>query len=190
MRATYTNWPVSGSLTPKKLGQAINLPARSTFNGSAEASASSEPGLGKLTGSLSIPSFTALLKLFGGLLPVSLGLTLAQADPLEGAIVTNGIGNATLTIPAKLNMGITSFGVLGLKLPVSCASSEPLALALSAWAASPQALLTQGWEFTGTTTLAGFKCNGPFGAVDALVLNAVLSGPENQFTLSISPPAG
>ena len=184
--ATYQNWPLSGSLTPKKLGQAIELPAGSTFNGSAEASV--QPGTGKLTGSLSIPPFTTPLKLVGPL-PVNLGVTLTQVGAFEGPITTNGIANATLTVPAKLSMGITSIGVLGLRLSLSCATTEPIALELNAWAASPHALLTNGWEFAGATTLPHFKCTGPLGGVASVLLAFLVSGPENPFTLRISPPS-
>jgi hypothetical protein len=190
LTAVYSNWPLSGSLTPKKLGQAIILPAGSTFSGSAEARPRSSPGPGKLTGSVSIPPFTAPIKLFG-LFPVSLGVTLTQAGPLEGAILTNGIGNATLTIPAKLNLSITSIGVALLRLPLSCATAEPLALELATrTVVGPEELLAKGWTFSGTTTLPSFKCAGPFGSLVGSLLSALLSGPESAYALRISPPGG
>ena len=67
------NWVLSGTLTPRKLGQAITLPAGSTFNGSGEVNA--ETGAGSVTGNLLVPPFSAPLKLFG-FLPASLGVTL------------------------------------------------------------------------------------------------------------------
>jgi hypothetical protein len=186
---TYANWPLSGSLTPRKLGQALNLPSGSTFSGSAEASPSSSPGPGKLTGSVSIPPFRAPLKLFG-LLPVSLGLSLTETAPLEGSILTNGIGNATLTIPAKLNMGITSIGFFGLQLPLSCAATEPIALELATRAVDPETLLSKGWEFSGTMTLPQIECGGPLGSLLGTLLSLLLSGPENTYALRVSPPGG
>ena len=49
----FTNWTVSGSITAKKLNQAIVLPSGSTFNGSADLTS------GAVTGTIDVPAFTA-----------------------------------------------------------------------------------------------------------------------------------
>jgi hypothetical protein len=183
-RAEYKNWILSGSLTPKKLGQAVKLPAGSTFNGTSEVNG--ETGKGTLTGSISIPPFTASLKLLG-MVPASLGLTLTQHGPFEGSIEKGETGEA-LAIPAKLGLGITSFGLFGLTVPTKCETVEPLSLAL-ATSLTHEQLFKTGWQFMGTTTLPHVKCEGQFGPIVGALLSLLLAGPENQYALSFAPPA-
>ncbi len=80
---TFKAWPLSGTLTPKPLGQAITLPSRSSFNGSGELN--TETNEGSVTGTITVPPFKAAAKLYG-LLPVSLGMTIAQAGAISGSI--------------------------------------------------------------------------------------------------------
>ena len=183
-RAEYTNWQLSGSLTLKKLGQPINLPGGSTFNGSSEVNP--ETGAGTLTGSISIPPFTASLKVLG-VVPATLGVTPTQDGPFEGSIAKKETGE-TLTIPAKLSLSITSFGLFGLKVPTNCATTEPLSLALAASLTTEQ-LFKTGWGFTGKTTIPRLKCEGTFGPLVGTLVSLLLSGPENPYALHFAPPA-
>jgi hypothetical protein len=187
-KAEYKNWVLSGSLTDKKQGQAIALPEGSTFNGSGEVN--TQTGAGSVTGNLSIPPFTAPLKLFG-VLPLSLGVTIAQAGPLEGTVAKSEMvsGDQTLTIPANLNVFITSIGLFGLKLPTNCTTTEPVALQLTD-TLTREELLRKGWSFTGATTLPRINCEGgPLGrGVLGFALSVLLSGPENSYSLKFSAP--
>jgi hypothetical protein len=176
----FRRWGISGSLTPKKLGQLINLPASSELDG--KVTLNSETGAGKLTGALAIPPFTASLKLFG-VLPVSLGVGLGSASALEGTIAKNESGSEVLNMPAQLRMTINSVGFLGLNLPVNCAAAEPLSLALSSVVTRAQ-LLEGSWGFNGSTTLPHFTCQGSFGPLIGTLLSVLLSGPENPYSLS------
>jgi virginiamycin B lyase len=188
-RAEYKSWVLSGNLTDKKQGQPITLPVGAAFDGSGELNA--ETGAGTVKGDLSIPPFTSTFKL-GGVLPLTLGLTLTQAAPLEGSVAasTTVAGDETLAAPVKLNAAVTSVGLFGLSIPTKCAGAEPVALNLDD-ALTREELLTKGWSFTGTTTLPRFKCEGGFvGAVAGWLLTFALSGPENPFAIRVSAPAG
>jgi hypothetical protein len=181
----HFNWAVSGSLTPKRLGGAINLPTGSTFTDSDRING--ETGGGKISGSLAIPPFTASLRLLG-LVPASLGVTLTQSEPLSGSTTAVGGGSALLSLSPRLNLGITSVGVLGLKLPTSCLSTEAINLALSA-TLTREELLVKGWRFTGTTMIPRLKCEGQFGPLVGTLLSVLLTGPENAYALHFAPPA-
>jgi hypothetical protein len=179
----YKNWVVSGTVTDKKLGQAIALPEGARFNGSAEAN--TETGNGSVKGTVTIPPFTAPLKLFG-LLPVSLGLTLTEVGTLEGTLVKSGM--ETLSMPLKLNVGVTGLKLLGLSVPTKCAAKEPLTLGLSD-NPSFEELLSTGFSFTGTSTIPTFNCEGGLlGTLFGQVLSALLSGPENPYAIKFAPP--
>ena len=184
----YNNWTLSGSLTPKRLGQPIALPSGSTFSGNGQFSA--ETGSGSLTASLGVPAFKSTLKLFGAI-PMSLGLTLSQAGPAEGKLARSETvsGDEVLSIPVKLKVGITSVGLLGLSIPTKCATAESLSLTLSADVAGEE-LLTKGWGFGGSASLPRIKCEGGLlGTAFGVVLSGLLSGPETVYALTIRPPA-
>lgn len=181
------NWAVSGSLTDRRQNQPITLPAGSTFNGSAEVS--TQTGAGSVEGKLFFPAFSSPLKIFG-LLPTTLGLTLTETGALKGVVTESEPGKETLTLPANLNMGVTSVKILGLAIPTKCTTAEPIALNLTT-TLTREELLSKGWSFTGTTTLPKFKCEGGFlGSLFGLVLSTLLSGPENPYAIKVTAPTG
>jgi hypothetical protein len=180
----YNSWPLSGSITPKNLGQPITLPAGSTFSGSGELN--DETGTGTEKGSISVPAFKSTVKLLG--LPITLGVTLTQASPLQGAIVESTVGNETLKMPAKLNLGITSVGLLGLTLATSCSTTEALSVALGATAPTHE-LLKAGFSGAGTTTISTLRCSGGFlGAVVGELFGSLLSGSGASYSLAVKAP--
>lgn len=184
--AVYERWQVSGSLADARLGQPITLPEGSTFSGSAALNR--ETGAGSVNGQLSIPDFTNTFKLFGAL-PVTLGISLAETAPLEGSVSSAQApsGDESLSMPLRLNLGITSVALLGLSIPTQCATVEPLALEL-ADTLTAEELLKSGWSFTGTSSVPRFECHGGWlGHLFGAVLSALLSGPDNTYALSVRP---
>jgi hypothetical protein len=187
--AEYTNWAVSGSLTPRALNQPIGLPSGSTFNGRSKVN--KETGAGSVSGNLAIPAFTAPLKLFG-VLPVALGLKLTPEGAIAGTVAKSETvsGDEMLSVPMKLGVGITSVSLFGLKIPTTCPTAEPLSLSLVD-NLTREELLTKGWSFAGSTTIPKVKCEG--GLLASLfghVLSALLSGPENAYAIKITAPGG
>jgi hypothetical protein len=185
-KAEYTNWALSGAITDKKQGQPIALPGGSTFNGRGEVNP--ETGAGSVSGSLTIPSFTTTVNLFG-VLPLRLGMTISEAGQLEGTLAKSETvpGDESLKTPLTLNVSVTSFDVLGLMFEPSCTTTEGATLSLSD-TLSREELLSKGWSFSGTTTLPRFQCGGQFGPLLAYVLDVLLSGPENPYSLRIAAP--
>jgi hypothetical protein len=187
-KAEYKNWVLSGALVDRKLGLPLALPEGSTFNGSGELN--TETGAGSVKGSLSIPPITTTFKLLG-FLTIHFGTTLTQVGPFEGAVAKSETvpGDETLTIPAKLNLGITSIGIFGLTFPTNCATAEPIGLNLSN-TLTREELLTKGWSFGGTSTLPSIQCEGGvLGSFFGVALTHLLSGPGNPYSLKFSPPA-
>lgn len=181
------NWTLSGTLTPRRVNQAITIPAGSTFNGALELN--TQTGAGSVEGNIFVPPFSSTLRLFG-VLPTTLGLTITGSGPLTGTIAASETvpGDETITIPAKLTIGVTSVGMLGLKIPVGCATAEPASFNF-ADTLTPEEL-EKGWQFTGKATLPRIACKEPglFGALVGLVLSDLLSGPENAYSIKISEP--
>ncbi len=183
--ASFKNWVLSGTLGDKRLGQPITLPSGSTFNGAGEVNA--ETGVGSVKGNLLVPPFTTNFKLFGSV-GVKLGMTLTQTGAIEGSLTKSKTfpGDETLTIPVKLNMGITSIGIVGLTIPTKCTTSKPIAGSLVD-TLTREELLQTGWHFSGMATLPPLQCaGGSLGELFGVILTSVLSGPENPFSLSIS----
>jgi len=177
----YKNWVVSGSLTDRKAGRTITLPTGSTFDGSGEVN--HETGAGLVTGSLAIPPFTATFKVSGH--PIAVGFRLTQVGALAGSIMASE-GLEALTIPVKLNVAISEVRLEGLSIPLHCSSSEPVSLNL-ADTLDLEELLTERWQFSGTFLLPKVSCEGGSrGAAFGAVLTALLSGPENTYSLAIA----
>ena len=183
--AEYKNWVLAGAITDRKQHQPITLPEGSTFNGHGELNV--ETGEGSVRGTLAVPPFKTTIKLFGAL-PLQIGMAISAPEPLAGGVARDGnpAGKQTLAILLKLEVGVTSLSLLGLTLPISCASSESATLDLSDTVTSEE-LLNTGWSFAGAMTLPSFKCQGPVGPLAAMVLTALLSGPENTYALSVKP---
>jgi hypothetical protein len=174
----------SGSLTDRKLGQSITLPEGASFNGSGEFN--TETGAGSINGSFSIPPFTASLKLFG-FVSVNLGLTLTPVGAVEGTVTKRESvpGDEALTLPAKLNLGVTSLRLLGLKVPTRCSTVEPLSLNLMDNLTGEE-LLKGSWSFSGTTTIPKVRCQGGLlGDLFGDVLTDLLTGPGDPYLLTI-----
>jgi hypothetical protein len=94
-----------------------------------------------------------------------------------------------MTAPLSVNLGVTSIGVLGLRTPTGCATREPVSLAL-ADTLTREEFLAKGWHFAGTTSISRFRCAGGFlGMLFGPLLSAVLSGPEDLYSISIAAPA-
>lgn len=204
LNQSFNNWVVSGSLTPKKLGQPVQLPEGSTFNGSAEVELiTGEGGMGPhlsgaVTGHVFVPPFNASLSLLG-LVPTTVGVTFTQVGQTEGSIesvaesncagakgVSGSRGCVDLSVPTKANLGITEVGLLGIQTPTHCETAEPVTLPLSTDVPFTE-LLNSGAHFAGTATIPPMKCDGLSGIAVGVALTALMSGPENPYALNIAP---
>lgn len=174
----FTNWKVSGTLGIKKLKQSVTIPSGATFNGSWNVST------GALSGSVSIPTIKARLKVLG--LPVDATLELVEARPVSGSITIGTDGNVTVkaTSASTIYIRRLSSPYLPLNLVNSrtCRTSQPVELPLSATV--PFAQLGQGISFSGTTTLPSLTGCG----LTTPLLNLLMSGPGNPFQIQLAPP--
>lgn len=210
LKLPFKNWVVSGFLTPKLLNEPVSIPPGSTFNGSSDIEVVELGNLhGTLTGTVAVPPFTAKLKLLG-LVPTEVGLTFTQVGAAEGTVVSAAHSNCTgpgshygpgsqqctlVQVPTKANLGITMLdsslglpvGEVGVGATTKCETAEPVAFSLSSYVTLLE-LITTGPEFKGTVTIPPIKCEGIEGIALGLALTAVMSGPENQYSLAIAPP--
>lgn len=189
------NFAVYGSLTPKKLNEPVVLPKGSAFNGAVSLTSFIPFEEGTVSGKLTVPPFTASLKLVG-LVPTNVGVTITEVGEAEGTIVpapfsecekTTRVGFTctTLSVSTKANIGLTAAGVLGISVPTHCVTSEPVLLALSTHLT--EAELLQEAHFTGTVTIPPITCEGIEGLALGALLTAVMSGPENPYKLGLAP---
>lgn len=197
----FNNWAVSGYLHDKKANQTITLPQGSAFNGSGEivikvvnegAGWHLAGVAGNIAGSIFVPNFSAPLTLAGNSTPITTGLSFTQVGTSEGTFIPNPAappedGAVILTVVSKANLGITEVGLLGIETPVTCTTSEPVTFNLVD-DTTVNEMLTVGAHFTGTVTLPSFSCGGLQGAAVSPVVSALLSGPENPYSLRIIPP--
>lgn len=193
----FKNWVVSGSVTPKKLNEPINLPAGSTFNGEAQVNLLTFSG--PISGTIFVPPFNATMKILG--VPETVGMKLTQVGSIEGqitrstqetvdcpgAVEQNSIC-VTLSVPSRVNLAITVVGVLGINVPTTCETSEPIAFD-AVDTLTLKEVYTSGPQFTGTATFPPVACYGVNGLVLGPVLTTLISGPDNPYVLSLKRPA-
>jgi pimeloyl-ACP methyl ester carboxylesterase len=186
----FKNSELSGTFTLKGLqDQMLTLPEGSTFNGDAEVSP--ETGAGSIAGNIFVPPFTAPVKLFR-FFPGSLGITLSQVGALEGTLTRSETipGDETITLPLELNLGVTSVGLLGIKIPTHCTTAEPVSLKLTQ-NLTLEELRTKGLQFAGTTSLPRFRCEGGIApSLFSFLLSVLVSGPENTYAIDVAAPRG
>jgi len=199
------NSTVTGSLTPKALGQAIKFPEHEIINpetekgevvgeGTFKGEAVIEEGASGITGTVKgvtvIPPFTASITLLG--IPTKVGTSFTQVGETSGTIASTETatcsaaeGCVELSVPLESNLGVTSVGLLGITLPTKCETVTPGKFAL-ATALTLGELIGVGAHFSGSTTIPKVKCGGILGALEAPLLNSLLSGPAT-YTINIVP---
>jgi hypothetical protein len=180
----FKNWVLSGALHDRKLNQAITLPEGSRFNGMA--SIDLETMAGPLSGTISVPAFNTPVKIFG--FPATIAMELTQAGAIEGSIQASKsiVGDFSLSLPLKANLGFSSIMIFGLNIPTKCLTAEPLAFNLLD-TLSLEELVSEGARFMGTTKFPTVKCEGTSGALDSSVLSSLFSGPNNPYSITIAP---
>jgi hypothetical protein len=168
----FDNYQVGGSLTVKKLNQSINLPAGSTFNGSANLTQ------GTLSGHVFMPEFTSTIRVLG--IPTQVTTELTEAEPVQGTVkldpdFTTHIRSTTSAILhiRKLRLGLLS-------VPTTCRTAEPIVLTMNY--DGPFAFPI---AFDGTTTIPRLTGCGLLGPT----LGALLSGPGNAYHVTLAPPS-
>jgi hypothetical protein len=180
----YKEWTVSGNvLTDKLNGEAVALPAATTFNGSGEVNR--ETGAGSISGTISVPSFTSSVDLGGSHGEASMGMTVTPVGTLTATATKGEGGLEQLSAPLKVNIAFTSIN----EHPIECKTAEPISLNLTDELGLEE-LLTQGWSFTGTAAIPEIKCE-EHGRGDAVedALNSAFSSSENHFSLAVTAPA-
>ena len=193
----FHNWAVWGTLTDKKLNEAITLPKDSTFNGEGDITKFTATELeGTLHGKLHVPPFKATVKL-GGEVPVEVGLTLTEVGESHGTLTpappsTPACVNARFAgictetkVTSKAIVGITGTGLGGIELPAECQTSEPVTLELST-ISSANEITAFGAHFTGETTIPSITCGGLDGVLLGPIITELMSGPENPYSLHLA----
>jgi hypothetical protein len=171
----FNDWTVKGKLGLAKLHQDVTLPPGGTFNGSLETTTE------QLTGHVAIPRFTSRLTVLG--FPVDATLDLVEAGPATARVVLGG----TTTIDGQSALTVYIRKLRSPYLPLNlvssrCRTSAPVVLPLHY--AGPLDLVN-GFTFSGKTTIPPLTGCG----LTTPVLNLVMAGPNNPFSVTIAPPA-
>jgi hypothetical protein len=195
----FTNWPVTGALTIKKLGQEVKLPEGGTFNGTGEINIEPTTGInGTIEGNTFVPPFTTTLTIL--FIPTPTGLSFQAENPAHGTIKSVAPSNCpnpvagtaetcvNLSVPEKVKLGVTSIALLGVKVPTKCETITPAEFNLSTDLTLLE-IISVGSHFKGEVNIPPVKCGGLFGLTLDLTLDTLLSGPNNPYSLNINPPA-
>jgi hypothetical protein len=174
-QVSFTNWSVSGKVHLAKLNQDVTLPPGATFNGTLDTATE------QLTGHVRVPRFTQRLKVLNTV-PVDATLDLVEAAPTSATVSLGG----TTTIDGQSSLTVfirrLQSPLLALNLVSSqCHTSAPVVLPLH-YSGPPN--FASGFTFTGTTTIPPLTQCG----LSTSLLNLLMAGPGNTFSVHIAPP--
>ena len=167
----FNNYQVGGSLTVKKLDQDVNLPAGSTFNGTANLTTH------RLDGHVAIPRFTSTITIAG--IPTQVTTQLKEVHPVKGTLT---LGQSATQINATTSawLYIRKLHLGELSVPTTCRTANPILLHMDF-----DGPLFYPIAFDGTTTIPPLIHCGLLGPT----LSTLMSGPDNPYHLTLAPPA-
>lgn len=169
-------WPLTGKVGLKLLGQDVTLPSGATFT------ADDNVTKGKLqNATMTIPTFDQNLTIT--LIPVTVRLGI-NAVSVNGNISVDDNGILHIHGNAAVDITVHSLGEGSLQIPVGCHTATPANIALNY--DGPVSDLGNGKvAFSGSTTFASMTGCGLLN----LVLTGLMSGPGQTYAFSIAPPA-
>jgi hypothetical protein len=168
-------WQLKGSVTEKKSGISVEVPAGSTL--SAQGDVTTET----LTAQLSIPPLDQTVKILG--IPIKIKGALTPVGTIAGKVSLSDSGVLSQTAQGAANMLVGSVGLGIFTVPVGCQTKEPIQLPLSI-TEPVNALETGGFGINTEVTVPEFGGCGLFGPV----LSSLMSGPGNPISINASPP--
>jgi pimeloyl-ACP methyl ester carboxylesterase len=167
------NWTLNGTIHLATLMQDVTLPDKSTF--SAETNMTKNT----ITGTLSIPDFASTINV---LLPLSVAMTIESAAPMTGTASLDNNGILHINGHMLVNLYINSIDVL---VPLSLKTKTPIDFPI-VYDGPVSSLGDGSLTFTGTTTFPEMVDNG---FLINSVFTALMSGPGQKFTFTVTPPA-
>jgi hypothetical protein len=168
-------WQLKGSVTEKKSGIAIEVPAGATLSAQGDVTTES------LTAQLSIPPIDQTVKVLG--IPIKIRGSLTPVGTINGKVSLSETGVLSQTAVGAANMKVGSVGVGIFTVPIGCTTTEPIQLPLSI-SEPVNALSTGSFGINTEVTVPEFGGCGVFGPV----LSSLMSGPNNPINITASPP--
>jgi pimeloyl-ACP methyl ester carboxylesterase len=166
------SWPLTANVGLKTLAQTVYLPTTSTFTADTDITAQ------RLTGSLSVPDFKQSIKILG--IGSQVGMKITPVGDASGTVTLDNAGQLHVHGLAQADITITSLS----GLPIGeCKTVTPVQFPINF--DGPVSSLGNGnLTFTGTTTFPQLK-----GCGVSAILSAVMSGPGQTYSFTVSPPA-
>jgi len=170
-------WQLTGTVTEKKSGISIEIPAGATL--SAQADLTNET----LGAQLSIPPLNQTIKV-ANVIPINVKGSLTPTGPISGKVSLSTSGVLSQSAEGSANMLVASVGLGFFTVPLGCQTTKPIQLPLSI-SEPVNALETGGFGINTEVTVPEF---GGCGLFFGPLLSSLMSGPENTISLTAAPP--
>jgi hypothetical protein len=176
---SLNDWPLKASLSLKKLGSTLALPATSTFSGATDLTSQQLQN-----GTIAVPAFSTSITALG-ILPLGLKVALVQQGPATGTASLDTSGNLHIGGSVKETVELPSISFLGINLVSStCRTSAPVTFPLTF--NGPVSSLGDGQlTFSGSATFPPLTGCGLLTGL----LNLLFPGAGNTYSFTVSPPA-
>ncbi len=176
---SLNDWPLKASLSLKKLGSTLALPATSTFSGATDLTSQQLQH-----GTIAVPAFSTSITALG-ILPLGLKVALVQQGAATGTASLDASGNLHINGSVKETVELPSISFLGIDLvSSSCHTETPVTFPLTF--NGPVSSLGDGQlTFSGSATFPSLTGCGLLTGI----LNLLFPGAGNNYTFTVSPPA-
>jgi pimeloyl-ACP methyl ester carboxylesterase len=171
---SLNQWPLNAMVHLKTLNQDVVMPEESTF------SADTNMTQNEITGSLSIPVFTAPIRV---VLPLKVEMSIEASQPMTGETSLDEDGQLYVNGVAYSTISISGIGLTRLTgIPINLHTEEPVAFPIRF--DGPISSLGNGkLTFTGTTTFPPMT-----GGMFKALFSALMSGPGQTYEFTVAPP--
>lgn len=165
-------WKLVATVGLKTLAQTVTLPEKSTFTADTDITAKT------LKGNLSVPDFTAPIKIAG--IGAGVGMRITPVGDTTGTAELDTAGTLKVRGMAKADITITSLA----GIPIApCKTVTPVEFPLN-FEGPVSALGGGSLTFNGTTRFPQFK-----GCSVSAILSSLVSGDGQTFSFTVVPPA-
>jgi pimeloyl-ACP methyl ester carboxylesterase len=172
------DWKLDGTIKLKTLMTKVVLPEGSTF--SAETNMTNNT----ITGGMDIPEFSYYIYAFG-LMPLQVKLKIVPVGSMTGTASLDSKGILHINGHVYADIYLKQVGEWGVGIPFSLKTKTPVDFPIVF--DGPVSSLGDGsLTFTGTTTFPDMVENGII--INAL-FTSLMSGPGQEFTFTVTPPA-
>ncbi len=175
---SLNDWTLNGTIKLKTLMTKVELPEGSTF------SAVTNMTNNTISGGMDIPEFSYYIYAFG-MMPLQVKLKIVPVGQMTGTASLDNNGLLHINGHVFADVYLRQVGELGIGIPFTLKTEKPVDFPI-VYDGPVSSLGDGSLTFTGVTTFPDMVENG---IIINAMFSALMSGPGQEFTFTVTPPA-